>query len=113
MHRVLQMRKQDLLELYQLLTLYQKTYECSGKLEWLMQEIEERYWENPGGRDIRKDTNPRNAGRRKKYTEKDRERIRQLHQEGKTVRAIASETGCSIGYVQGIIKTGKAAMFKN
>lgn len=48
--------------------------------------------------------NPFRAGRPHKYGEADYEKVRKLRDEGNTVRAIASETGISIGTISKIIR---------
>ena len=98
---MLEMKRQDLEELYQLLSMYRGVYraeEAGGILEEVRRRYRERY-----GEDIREKRNPRKAGRKKKYTEEQRRRIRELREEGQTIREIAKETGCSVGYVQDVL----------
>lgn len=98
---MLGMRRQDLEELYELLELYERTYgtEASGRL---LAEISERY-QNRYRENIGEKRNPRQAGRKRKYTETDRATIRESRKRGMTIRKIAQETGCSVGYVQGVL----------
>lgn len=102
----MQMRSQDLLELYQLLERYERTYgnrkaAYFGKLQ---KEIEEKYKICTRGEDIRQARNPRGAGRKRKYTEKENERIRELRKNGDSLRKISQTIGCSVGHVQDVIK---------
>ena len=79
---------------------YERTYRDS-LASGLLGEVAGRYSRNYG-EDIREKRNPRKAGRKKQYTEKYRTKIRGLREKGKSIREIARETGCSIGYVQGV-----------
>ena len=54
-----------------------------------------------------KERNPRKADRKRQYTEEDREKIRNIRGQGRSIREIAKETGCSVGYVQGILSDPK------
>ena len=96
----IQMNPQDLLELYQLIRLYEGTYADSGA-------VDEKYKERTGGEDIGQAGNPRGAGRKKKYTEKENEKILELRKKGDSLRRISRETGCSAGHVQDVIKACK------
>lgn len=98
----LEMKRQDLIELYQLASLYSRTY-GSQSTESLLKELNSRYQEKYGA-DISDESNPRDAGRKKKYDEKTDRRIMQMHGRGCSVREIAQETGCSVGYVQSVIR---------
>lgn len=100
------MKQQDLLELYQLLVLYQQTYhECGEKsLSGWLDNISERFQEKTGGDDIRKARNPRNAGRRKLYSESQDQEILVQYRNGNSFRCIASRIGCSVGHVQDVVK---------
>lgn len=104
------MREQDLLELYQLSTMYQSTYQKDKikNLDGFLEMIRERYKEVSTGKDITRETNPRKAGRKPKYTEKQNNLIIELHQKKVSLRKIAVETGCSVGYVQSILKHKKS-----
>lgn len=96
------MNKKDLIELYQLLTLYKQTYNAKVADE-LIGDIYCIYKDMTGD-DIKEAHNPRLAGRRPKYDDSMNDRIRLLHSEGLTYRKIASETGVSYGYVEKILK---------
>lgn len=102
---MIEMKRQDLEELYQLLTLYERTH-GSKNAEELLKEVAERYGRHYG-KDIMKERNPRKAGRKRQYTEEDREKIRKIRVQGKSIREIAKETGCSVGYVQGVLSDPK------
>lgn len=99
---MIEMNKQDLEELHQLLVLYERTYRGSSLASGLLEEVARRYSRNHR-EDIQEKRNPRKAGRKKQYTEKDRDRIRRLREKGRSIREIARETGCSTGYVQGVL----------
>lgn len=99
---MIEMNKQDLEELHQLLVLYGRTYRDSSLASGLLEEVARRYSRNYG-EDIWEKRNPRNAGGKKQYTEKDRDRIRGLRGKGRSIREMSKETGCSIGYVQGVL----------
>lgn len=103
------MRPQDLLELYQLVRLYKRSYGDgrAADLGTLLEELEEKYKERTKGEDIRQAGNPRGAGRKRKYTEQENEKILGLYKKGKSLRRISQEVGCSIGHVQDVIKVQK------
>ena len=98
---MLEMRRQEQEELYQLLLLYEKTYR-SQEAEKLLKELKCRYT-NIYHEDISQRRNPRNAGRKRLYTDSDREQIHKLRSEGHTLRKISEKTGCSVGYIQGVL----------
>ena len=62
-----EMNRQDLLELYQLVVMYTRCYD--SELGELLKEISEKYKNNTGGEDIRSSRNPRCAGRKRVYAE--------------------------------------------
>lgn len=99
------MTRKDLIELYQLISLYKRTYPLrnADAVADLMNEISSIYSEITGN-DIRTAHNPRLAGRHPKYDNAIKERILLLHSTGSSHRAISSEIGCSYGYVQKILK---------
>lgn len=107
----LMMKEQDLLELYQLLSLYRQTHyeeaEAEKTLEGWIEEVSRRYSERTGGKNIREGRNPRRAGRKKAYSEERDARIRELHKEGLSIRGIAKEAGCSSGHVQDVLRAQK------
>lgn len=98
----MEMKRQDLEELYILLEVYEKTYGGRNVTE-MKQELSARYREEKGGESISGKRNPRKAGRKRQYTEEEKSRIRNYREEGLTIREIAKETGCSVGYVQGVL----------
>lgn len=103
------MKPSDLGELYALLTMYRNVY--GGIEETLIAEIADNYKISAAGFDcgsgkdhaIAPITNPRGAGRKRRNDPNETEKIRQLRESGKSIRAISSETGRSIGYVHKII----------
>lgn len=99
---VLEMKRQDMEELWQLLSLYGRTY-GSREAGELLEEVSGRY-RNRYGESILGKRNPRKAGRKKQYTEEKKQEIRELREKGLTIRKIAGETGCSAGYVQGVLR---------
>lgn len=104
----LEMKEMDLIELYQLLSLYRRTYEEEEvkSLTELLERVGGRYRKRSGGKDIIQARNPREAGRKRKYTEKEDARIKEIYQSGKSMRETAKEAGCSVGHVQDVLKKG-------
>ena len=100
-----ELKRQDMEELHQLLSLYERTY-GSKEAGVLLVEVEQRY-SNRYREDVQGRRNPRNAGRKKRYTEGDQKQIRELREEGLNIREIAQKTGCSVGYVQGVLSAPK------
>ena len=102
----MEMREQDLLELYQLLELYRRTYGVSAgkEVEECLEKVRERYGCRTGGGDIGKARNPRGAGRKAKYRAEENHAIFELYKSGKSLRQIAKEAACSVGHVQDVIK---------
>lgn len=98
---MIHMKKQDIEELSQLLRLYENTYR-SKDAERLLEEIATLYKEQYG-KSIFDAKNPRNAGRKKKYTENERKQVLKCRSEGMTIREIARKTGMSVGNVQKLI----------
>ena len=98
---MIEMIRQDLEELHQLLVLYERTYR-DGLASGLLGEVEERY-RKIYREDIWEKRNPRRAGRKKQYTEKDRTRICVLRGKGRSIREISRETGYSVGYVHSVL----------
>lgn len=97
----MEMKRQDLEELYQLVRVYEMVYDGIVAQKFA-EEIEKRY-EDIYEEKITGKRNPRKAGRKKKYTEEIRKEILALRKEGITIREIAKEMGCSVGYVQGVL----------
>lgn len=108
---VFMMKQHDLLELYQLLVLYQQTYHEGGEksLSCWLDNISRHFQEKTGGDDIKKARNPRNAGRRKCYSESQDQEILVQYKNGDSFRCIASQIGCSVGHVQDMVKAQKKA----
>lgn len=96
-----EMKRQDFEELSQLLRMYDRVY-GSKEAKQLLLEVAQRY-SNCYKEDILLRNNPRNAGRKKKYTETDKRKIRDFREKGFTFREIAEKTGCSVGYIQGVM----------
>ena len=103
------MRAQDLLELYQLAAVYKAAYleDAHLNLPQLLERIENRYKEISSGKDIRRQRNPRQAGRKQTYSQEQNEQIYLLRQGGKSIRKIAEEAGCSTGHVQDVIRKAR------
>ena len=53
-----------------------------------------------GGTVVKANENPRNAGRTPKFSDREKDAIRELAAQGIPVRRIAEEFRCSVGYVQ-------------
>lgn len=98
---VLEMKRQDMEELSQLLGLYERIYE-SREAGNLLKEVSERY-RNRYKENILEKRNPRKAGLKRQYSEDKRKELRKFREKGLTIREIARETGCSVGYVQGVL----------
>lgn len=91
----------DLCELYTLMELYEKTYGQAGiTAAELKENIRKKCEERGVAGNIK---NARNAGRKKKYSKETDRKITEGYKSGKSIRKIASETGCSTGYVQKLI----------
>lgn len=104
-HR-LSMRSGDMLELYQLVNLYNSLYpeDMDLAIGQLPEKISERYAAQNRCKDISVQTNPRGAGRKPVYSDSQNQQIRLMRQEGKHYRYIAEKIGCSIGHVQDVLK---------
>ncbi len=107
---LLQMKQSDLGELYALLAMYRNVY--GGVEERLLAEIAGNYSISAAGscggsgkdHAVPPVTNPRGAGRKRRDDPEEEAKIWQLRKSGKSIRAIASETGRSIGYVHKLIR---------
>lgn len=97
----LEMKGQDMEELYQLLEEYERTYGGRNVSE-MLEEVSARYRKEKG-ENIAQKRNPRGAGRKQRYTEEKKRRIKELREVGMSIRRIAEGTGCSVGYVQGVL----------
>ncbi len=97
----IEMSPADLSELYTLMELYEKTYEQSGKtIEELKESVRKKCEERGVTGNIK---NARKADRKKKYSKETDREIAEGYKSRKSIRKIASETGCSTGYVQKLI----------
>lgn len=94
----LEMNRQDLLELYQLASMYNKCYR--GEIDSLLEDIREKYRTVTGGEDIQKARNPRKAGRKRAYMENTDGMILDMRRRGMPLRRIADMAQCSTGHVQ-------------
>lgn len=97
----LEMRIADLRELYTLVELYERTY---GQLGITTTELKAGVRKKCEERGVAGNIyNARGAGRKKKYSEWTDRKIMEGYENGNSIRKIASETGCSTGYVQKLI----------
>ena len=103
------MQEKDLAELYTYLELFGKVYDGYDKeIEKLSKGIEgiyaeEHRCENP--QDVlRRLRNPRDAGRKHKYTREEIDRVQMLSDEGMSIRGIADVTGMPKSSVQRWLK---------
>lgn len=97
------MSRTDLAELYTLLKMYDRSY--GGVAKELVESVKEAYKvtagrEKEGIPEIR---NPRGAGRKSGVTMEQVSQVKQLHTQGCSMRKIAEEMGCSVGYVHKLI----------
>lgn len=102
MNKLLNMHKHELLEFYQLINLYKTTYK-DDSLDKLLIDVEILYGEITHT-DIKQQSNPRQAGRKTKYTEEQNQQIIDLRKSGVSLRNIANETGFSLGHIQTVLK---------
>lgn len=104
MPSTIEMHRQDMIELYQLLKVYRGTYPDKRKMTDLMLiDIESRYQKIYNGH-IASERNPRGAGRRTKYAQDTDDEILRYRADGFSYRQIANKCGCSLNHVQGVIK---------
>ena len=102
----IEMNKKDMAELYQLLKIYRMVYPEQGEAaDQIAGDLEARYRE-AGGAEISRVRNPRNAGRKRTYTEEREERIIGLRREKHSMQEIAKMECCSLGMVQRVLKEG-------
>lgn len=104
------MKEMDLIELYQLLSLYRRTYLENDEtiVAGLLEDVGRKYRHVSGGKDIRVAHNPREAGRKRKYTPEQDARIAAIRGAGKSIRETAREAGCSIGHVQDVLRKNRS-----
>ena len=102
----IEMNQKDMAELYQLLKVYRMVYPEHGEeADQIAGDLEMRYRE-AAGEEIRLARNPRNAGRKRTYTEERGQRIMRLRREKHSMREIAKMECCSLGMVQRVLKEG-------
>ena len=89
-----------------------KTYPCEVKFRYFVrrnipivagffsEKDAEDYARSIGGTVVKANENPRNAGRTPKFSEREKDAIRERISQGIPVRRIAEEFRCSVGYVQ-------------
>lgn len=104
MKGMMQMQANELLELYQLLRMYRCTDPENKTAAKMMSEVSALYAEYTKGKDIDAAGNPRGAGRKRFYTEKQDENILMLYKRTRSYRKTAVEAGCSVGHVQDVIR---------
>lgn len=99
------MSEMDLIELYQLLSLYRRTYQEDGKKTpaELLKDIGDIYGKISGGKDIGEARNPRGAGRKRIYSGEMNKKIKDLYGSNRSMRKTAREAGCSLGHVQDVV----------
>ena len=89
----------DLAELYNYLMLFRRTYDdAENEAESLCRVIRDIFSEQEGfvheadaEKTMRRLKNPRNAGRKKRILPKQEQRIRELHEQGCSIRKISEE----------------------
>lgn len=93
----------EMAELLQLLKRYSRIYypDNDSYINATIKEIENRIAEEPGN--AYTVNNPRGAGRHATIIPNQKTEIIKLHNEGKSIRKIAAETGLSIGSVHKLI----------
>lgn len=101
------MKELDLIELYQLLRMFQTVYPEDGQIGEVMEKVKYEYGRYNKGKAIDSAHNPRGAGRKRKYTEVENETILKLYSEGRSMRKAAEAYGCSLGHVQDVIRRMK------
>lgn len=100
----IEMLRQDMIELHHLLKVYLATYPDKNDMtEMIMEDIADRYKKVYGGL-IESERNPRNAGRKPKYTQEEDHKITEYRSEGLLYREIAKKCGCTLSRVQRVLK---------
>lgn len=107
------MKRQDLIELFQLVRMYGQSYPCSRDpgLLLLLSDIRQTYASQFKGPPIDVAHNPRGAGRKTVYTDEDNNKILRLKANGLSLRSIAKEAGCSLGHVQSVLRNHDGTYF--
>ena len=110
----LQMKEMDLIELYQLLSLYRRTYleQEDVRAASLLEEIGKKYGWLTRGKDIREARNPREAGRKRVYSKEPDETILKIRKRGKSIRETAREAGCSTGHVEDVLRREREEWYR-
>ena len=106
------MKNMDLIELYQLLRMFQCVHPEDGQIGEVMEKVRHEYGRHNKGKVIDKAHNPRGAGRKRKYTEEEDERILKLYNEKKSMRKVSKAYGCSLGHVQDVIRRMEEAWLR-
>lgn len=111
----LKMKRQDLVELYQLCQLYAQMHSGASRdaAEMLMREAGIEYLEMGWEGNIATASNPRGAGRKAVYTEETNKRIQEMHEAGLSKRVIAKKIGCSLGHVQDVTRGTDSMVYGN
>ena len=104
------MQEKDLAELYTYLDLFAKTYLCGRKaamslLVFVRQVYSLEYDCPDPDKALRRLKNPRNAGRRREYSDLTAVQVKQLHKDGLSIRRISAQTGIPRSTVQRILRT--------
>ena len=104
------MQEKDLAELYTYLELFTKTYLCGrdaaeSLLKTIRQVFSLEYACPDPEETMRRLKNPRNAGRKPRYSEAVGTHVKQLHREGLSIRDISAQTGIPRSTVQRILHT--------
>ena len=104
------MQEKDLAELYTYLELFAKTYLCGREaaaslMETVQQVFALEYACADPDAAMRKLKNPRNAGRKPKYSDTITAQVKQLRKEGLNIRDISAQTGIPRSSVQRILHT--------
>lgn len=101
------MLERDFGELYALLKCFHRTYAIHDEeVKLVLETIAEAYsteYHRSDRKAIEELSNPRRAGRKKKLTELDKQRVQELHRAGHTVRDIAALTGIPKSSVQRVL----------
>ena len=107
----LQLRDVDFSELYTYLELYERTYNCNlAESSKIRTHLEHCYCEKHGLKNSKEvpaifheiSRNPREAGRKKSYTQEQENIVLQYLKNGMSIREVSRKTGISPGTVQRI-----------
>ncbi|MBR1707229.1 MAG: helix-turn-helix domain-containing protein [Clostridia bacterium] len=102
-------------DLYSLLTLYTELYDnAEREIQIVLSEILLEYSKKhhvdienaiPDLKQIKHESNSRNAGRKPKFTEEQRQKMYKLLEDGMSKKDIAVKYQCSISYVEKLYKS--------